>query len=117
MSDPLKVLILEDQMLVAFALKDMLIKMGLEPVGPFANTHDALAVLDSVDINFALLDINLGGNKTSVPFADALIARGTPFAFVTGYGSANGLPARFGSIGCFTKPIRKEDVTRAMAQG
>lgn len=114
MTDPVKILILEDQTMIAFALEDMLHSMGFETVGPYTNAAAALAALEKEDFHFALLDINLGGEKTSAPFADALMARDMPFAFVTGYGSAHGLPDRFASIGCYTKPIREDDVASAL---
>jgi CheY-like chemotaxis protein len=82
-----RILLVEDEVLVALALEDMLIEMGCEVVGPAHSVSEALKLVDSLEIDGAILDVNLGGQRV-YPVADVLAARHIPFVFVTGYGSA-----------------------------
>jgi CheY-like chemotaxis protein len=81
-----RVLVVEDETIVSWAIEDMLADLGCEVVGPAARLSQALAIVDSGNIDLAILDVNLNGQK-SFPIADALAARGVPFLFSTGYGS------------------------------
>ena len=74
----------EDEMIVAWLLEDMLADLGCAVVGPAANVNQALAMIDAEAIDLAVLDVNLNG-QMSYPIADALAARGVPFVFSTGY--------------------------------
>lgn len=96
-----RALLVEDEMLVAMAIEDALIDSGCEVVGPIARVDTALDVIRREPLNFALLDINLGG-VMSYPIADELIARGVPFSFVTGYGKID--PA-YADFPCLNKPF------------
>lgn len=107
MAHETRVLLLEDQMLLAFDLKYTLEKSGFVVVGPFAGVPEAQA---ANDYDVALLDINLGGNKTSTPFADELLAANIPFAFLTGFNSALPLPSRFDRIKTLRKPASKKEL-------
>ncbi|WP_299961776.1 response regulator [uncultured Roseobacter sp.] len=109
-----RVLVVEDQMMIAFALKDMLTSMGLECVGPFRSAADALNVLDHGACDFALLDINLGDTDTSEPVAQALVELDIPFVFVTGYGSAAPIDEKFNHVDRYLKPIRAQDIRAAI---
>src|SRR4051794_22900016 len=80
-----RVLVVEDEMIVAWLLQDMLADLGCAVVGPAARVSQALAMIDAEAIDAAVLDVNLNGQK-SYPVADALAARGMPFVFSTGYG-------------------------------
>jgi len=71
-------------MLVAWLLEDMLTELGCAVVGPASSVNQALAMIDAEDIDVAVLDVNLNG-QMSYPIADALVARGVPFLFSTGY--------------------------------
>jgi CheY-like chemotaxis protein len=79
-----RVLVVEDEMIVAWLLQDMLADLGCAVVGPAARVAQALAMIDAEAIDAAVLDVNLNGQK-SYPVADALAARGVPFVFSTGY--------------------------------
>lgn len=83
----LRILLVEDEELVALALEDMLIDMGSKVVGPAYSLSEALTLIDSAEIDGAILDVNLGGERV-YPVADILAARHIPFVFITGYGSA-----------------------------
>ena len=80
----LRVLVVEDEMLVCMDIEDMLEECGCEVVGPAARVSDALAILDTEAVDIALLDVNLGREK-SYPIADRLTRNGTPFLLSTGY--------------------------------
>jgi DNA-binding response OmpR family regulator len=82
-----RILVVEDEMLVAMLMEDTLSDLGHEVVGPAMRLETALAAADNEDIDFAILDINLAG-KQSFPVADRLTARGIPFMFASGYGAA-----------------------------
>jgi CheY-like chemotaxis protein len=79
-----RVLVVEDEMIVAWLLEDMLADLGCAVVGPAARVNQALAMIDAEAIDVALLDVNLNG-QMSYPIADALATRGVPFVFSTGY--------------------------------
>ena len=107
-----RVLVVEDEPIVAMCLEDMLEAMGYVPVGPASRLEEGLRLAESEAIGAAILDINLAGER-SEPIAAALKARGIPFAFASGYGSppedfAEGVPM----IG---KPYRETDVAAALA--
>ncbi len=92
-SAPRRILIVEDEYLVADYLALLLEDLGYEPVGPVPTVPEALAAVAREKLDAALLDANLAG-KTSAPIAAALAARGIPFIVVTGYGNLNlGHPA------------------------
>jgi CheY-like chemotaxis protein len=79
-----RVLLVEDEVLVAWALEDMLTALECAVVGPVARVNEALALIDAEMVDAAVLDVNLDGQK-SYPVADALAARGVPFVFATAY--------------------------------
>lgn len=79
----LRVLIVEDEMMLALTLEDMLKLMGCEVVKA-ARLAPALELAETEELGIALLDINLAGER-SYPVAEALSRRSIPFAFMTGY--------------------------------
>lgn len=83
-----RVLLLEDEMLVAMILEDALELGGYEVVGPVAKVDSALALIHQDDkLDAAVMDLNLGGHS-AIPVADVLAERRIPFLVVTGYGGA-----------------------------
>lgn len=85
--DGLRVLIVEDEIMITMMMEDLLTDLGCEIVGPAADVAAALALIDGQAVSLALLDLNLGHGETGYPVADALAARNIPFAFVTGSGA------------------------------
>jgi CheY-like chemotaxis protein len=83
----LSVLVLEDEMMVAMLLEDMLGDLGCRVVGPVATVDAALAKLRAHPVDAALLDVNLSYGQSGYPVAEELTVRNIPFAFVTGYGA------------------------------
>ena len=108
----LKVLVVEDEMLVSMLVEDMLADLGCTVVGPAAELEEAMGLAQSADIDLALLDVNLGG-KPIFPVADALKARGVPFAFASGYGEA-GLSEDHRGAAVLQKPFREADLAKAL---
>lgn len=79
-----RVLVVEDQMLLALALTSLLEDLGCEAVGPVAQLVTALPIVMKEPLDAALLDIRLGDESVE-PIAAILIRRGIPFGFVTGH--------------------------------
>jgi CheY-like chemotaxis protein len=96
-----RIMVVEDEALIAMVLVDHLQEIGLSAVGPFSRVADALKVDEELDA--AILDVNLGGESV-YPVADMLHARGIPFVFMTGYGSAS-IDPRFATVPVLQKPI------------
>ena len=79
-----RVLIVEDDPLIAMELADFLTAGGVEPLGPVPTVKAALATLAAAQPDAVVLDLNLRGER-SIPVARALLAAGTPFVLTTGY--------------------------------
>ncbi len=115
MGERQKILIVEDEALVAFALEQLLIDFGYEVVGPAPTTSAALSLFAEGAIDAALLDVNLG-DETIEPVAEALAAASVPFIFATGYSDASALPAAFRDRPVLKKPYQPDDLGAAVAQ-
>jgi CheY-like chemotaxis protein len=83
----LRVLIVEDEPLIASSLEDVLNDLGCVVIGPAMNLDDAVRLAREAEIDGACLDVNLAGEKVYA-VADILRERGLPFVFMTGYGQA-----------------------------
>jgi two-component sensor histidine kinase/two-component SAPR family response regulator len=106
-----KVLLVEDEPLVAMMMTQMIADLGGEVIGPFGTLGEALDGLpDAIDA--ALLDVNVGGEFV-YPLADRLAARGTPITFLTGYDSRS-IDTRFAGSSVLTKPIDEPDLVNAL---
>ena len=103
---PRRILLVEDEGLVALMLEDMLEDMGYDVAYSAASVSQAVAWIEAGgEADAALLDVNLGGEPV-FPVAEALRARGVPFAFTTGYGETR--DPRFKEAILLGKPIRLE---------
>jgi CheY-like chemotaxis protein len=105
---PLAVLVVEDEMLVGMLVEDMLSEIGCTVAGVATGLDDALRLAREAEIDFAILDVNLDGRE-SYPVAEALRARGLPFAFATGYGRG-GLDEAYADVPTLPKPFRLADL-------
>ena len=103
----LEILLVEDEAIVAAMLEDMLAEFGCILAGAAATVSEALvAVQAATDIDAAILDVNLGGEKV-FPVADILVSRGVPIVFSTAYDPA-GLPERYPQARIIQKPYSPE---------
>jgi CheY-like chemotaxis protein len=108
-----RVLVVEDESLVAMLLETILEDMGCSPVGPAATVDEGLAfVADGGHLDAALLDVNVAGRQV-FPVAEALRARGVPFVFSTGYGEG-GLPEAWRGQATIQKPFTEAAVREAL---
>ena len=111
-----RVLIVEDEALVAMLLEDMLSDLGCVVAGAVSTVAEAVALARdaAVAIDVAILDVNLG-RDSSAPVAEALAERDVPFVFATGYGES-GVPEAFRGRPALQKPFGMHDVARLLAQ-
>lgn len=109
-----RILVLDDEPLIAAMVQEWLGELDCEVVGPANSVTGALGLLEAAPPDAAILDLSLG-REESYPVADALTARGIPFAFLTGYG-ANGLAPRFKDNLVIAKPFDFKDVKSAVIQ-
>lgn len=109
------VLLLEDQMLIALDLEQILQDAGLVIAATATSTREALAYLAGATPDVAILDVNLG-DETSEPVAQALITRGVPFTFATGYGEGGVVPGAFPSVPVVKKPYDAESILSQIRQ-
>ncbi len=108
-----RVLIVEDEVLLAMHLEDLLNDLGHEVVGQAMRIDEAMEIARDIIIDFAVLDINVAGKK-SFPVADILHQRSIPFAFATGYGT-EGLMDGYRDFPVLEKPYGQEDLRRTIA--
>jgi DNA-binding response OmpR family regulator len=109
-----RALVVEDESMIAMLLEDCLQEMGCQVIATASRLEQAVALAGSAAIDFAILDLNLNG-KLSYPVADALIARGMPFIFSTGYG-AGALPPRFQRVPTVGKPFQPQELEAAVGR-
>ncbi|MEG3122589.1 response regulator [Sphingomonas sp. GB1N7] len=113
MTAPQRILIVEDEPLIAMMLEDFLEVLGKELAGQADNVGDALALVAGGGIDAAILDVNLRGGEKSFPIADALAAQGVPFVFATG-GSQDGLGEEHRDRPTLAKPFTMDGVAKAL---
>lgn len=107
-----RVLVVEDESLVAMLLETILEDMGCETVGPASTIEEGLRLAADERIDAALLDVNVSGRQV-FPIARALKDRGVPFVFSTGYGEG-GLPDEWRGHATLQKPFTEAAVRAAL---
>jgi DNA-binding response OmpR family regulator len=112
-SKHLRVLVVEDEALVAMLIEDMLIELGYEVVGPAMRLEAALQMARDETFDVAVLDVNLA-NEQSFPVARLLRDRGIPFVFATGYG-LRGVGEHFLEIMTLQKPFESHQLAEAIS--
>jgi CheY-like chemotaxis protein len=105
-----RVLLVEDEALVAMMIQECLTEYGHSVVGPIGRAADALAAAKQGEFDAAILDINLSDGM-AYPVAEILSERGVPFAFVTGY-EADMVDERFSKVPVLQKPIERQMLQR-----
>ena len=110
----LRVLVVEDEMMVSMLIEDMLSDMGCTVMGPASRLDEAIELANASDIDCAVLDVTLGGQPI-FPLADLLREHGRPYAFATGYGDA-GLRDVDKGTPVLQKPFREGDLARVLGE-
>lgn len=105
--EPLKVLLVEDQMLIAMDVENMLEDNGIKAIETATSSAMAIEKLKTYLPDVAILDINLGSD-TSIPVARELHRRGIPFLFATGYADGSMVPDEFGAVPVIRKPYDED---------
>ncbi|WCS28265.1 response regulator [Methylobacterium sp. NMS14P] len=108
-----RVLLVEDESLVAMLAEDMLLDLGCE-VDVAMRLDKALGLARSEAFDLAVLDVNLGDAR-SYPVADLLFGRGIPFLFATGYGQ-RGLEVNYRGIPVLQKPYQAEPLEHLLVR-
>lgn len=112
---PPRILVVEDNYLVAEAITEALVASGYEVVGPAPSLRDGLALALNADIDGAFLDVDLGG-RFCFPIAKVLADRKVPFLFLTGYHDPSVIPPELRSTWRLTKPFHVSDLSDAAAR-
>ncbi|MCI0599026.1 MAG: response regulator [Beijerinckiaceae bacterium] len=107
-----RILIVEDEPLIAVALESTLRELGFDAIGTVTRISAALEAIGREQIDGAILDVNLGLQRID-PVADALAARACPFFFMTGYGVSE-VPAGHADRAVLQKPFRLEQLLTAL---
>ena len=109
----LRILLVEDEYMLASALKEYLEWAGAEVVGPAPSVRKATACIEQAEaLDGAILDINLGGEK-SYAVAQLLMDRGIRFLFTTGYDQGS-IPRPYASIPCCKKPFAADELVAVL---
>jgi DNA-binding response OmpR family regulator len=114
MSTGRRILVVEDEPLIAMMLEDFLDMLGHQLAGTADSVDGALAAIDAGELDAAILDINLRGGERSWPIADALVGRGIPFVLATG-GTGDSIAEQHRDRPILTKPFTMDGVKRALA--
>jgi PAS domain S-box-containing protein len=113
--DQPRLLLVEDEALVAMMIQETLGELGFQIVGPVSTASEALSWARENHFDAAVLDINLGDGLVYT-VAEVLEQRGVPFVFVTGY-DVDSIDSRFTAIPILQKPIEREMLQRIFVQG
>jgi len=106
----LRILVVEDNFLVAENMRELLTARGCDVIGPAARVEVALSLLAANgQVDGSTLDINLG-DEDCFPIAAALLERAIPFLFLTGYDNDMSIPAEFRHAPRLSKPVAEQDL-------
>jgi len=109
-----RVLLVEDEAMVAMLVEDMLLDLGFGEVQIVARLEDAIRMANSIPCDLAILDVNLKG-VPSYPVAEILRRRGVPIIFTTGYG-AEGLDTASAGTPVLQKPFQQDQLEAVVSQ-
>jgi len=111
----LKILLVEDQMLIALDVETMLADKGVTQIVTSGSAEDALQKLQTFEPDVGILDVNLGVG-TSIPVAEELWRREIPFIFATGYADSQMIPTAFSSVAVVRKPYDREALLSTLVE-
>ena len=100
-----RILVVEDEVVIALEIGEMLAGAGFDIVGPAISVAQALDLLEQCGCDAAVIDVNLG-RETSEPVASELKRRGAPFLTLSGY-SGEQQPSAFSGVPALTKPVQR----------
>jgi len=109
-----RILLVEDEALIALYTEETLLDAGYEVVGPAHRLEAAQELAQTEALDGAVLDVNLDGVAVW-PVAAQLQARGTPFIFLSGFGSSLAAPPNFRDVPCVSKPFRADVLPKTLA--
>jgi len=107
-NSPARVLVAEDEFLVAVMLEENLRESGYDVVGPVSDLKSLLSAVETETFDCAIFDINLNGQMV-YPAVEVLMKRGLPFTLLSGYGSSN-IPDAFRGVNVMAKPCDFRDI-------
>ncbi|MFG1361425.1 response regulator [Xanthobacter pseudotagetidis] len=110
-----RVLVVEDEFLVALGLEDNLRALGCTVVGPVASLSAAMVAAAHEAVDAAILDVNLAGEAV-FPAAAILLDRGVPFMFCSGYSGSGRLPEKFADAPRVPKPYTSKAIATTLAE-
>lgn len=108
-----KILVVEDEALIAMELGERLTDLGYEVLGPAMTLEEAEKLVAATRPDAALLDANLNG-KSSIELGAKLVGQGVPVAFCTGYDRIKNLPPALAKAPLLTKPISEDALVAAL---
>ena len=108
----LRVMVIEDEGIVAMLIEDMLNTLGHHVVDTASTIERATKLVGEAVVDLAILDVNLNGHYT-YSLAETLVSRGIPFIFATGYGQA-GLKSKWQEVNVLQKPFTERDLAHAI---
>ena len=114
MSSARRILVIEDEPLIAMMLEDFLDMLGHQVAGSADGVDDALALIAAGGIDAAILDVNLRGGEKSWPIADTLAREGVPFILATG-GTGDSIIEQYRDRPTLAKPFTIDGVRQALA--
>lgn len=114
MSAPQRILVVEDEPLIAMMIEDFLDMLGKDHAGTADSVASALEIVGAGGVDAAILDVNLSGGEQSWPIADALAAQGVPFVLATG-GSGDTVVDAHRDRPVLAKPFTMDAVEQALA--
>ena len=109
---PRRVLVVEDEALIAMLVESLLEERGFAIIGPASRIAPALTLAERETFDTAVLDVNLAGEPI-FPVADVLARRAIPIVFLTGYGRL-GVPDRYRDYAVVEKPIDADKLLAAV---
>ena len=111
-----RILLVEDDFIVAFDMQSMLEEQGAQVIGPASSVAQARALLSGANPNVAVLDVNLNGELV-FPLTEDLQQRGIPFVFATAYADDHRLyPASAQHAPRLAKPVLPNVLLRHLAK-
>lgn len=110
-----RVMVLEDDVLIAMDMEDFLLGEGCEVVGPISNVEAALEEVETARLDGAVVDLNLRG-ELSVPVIEALRSRGVPVVVCSGYAELTGVQDMLKDVPMVPKPCDFKALQRLLAE-